>query len=277
VDWKEFISGLVDALAWPVAIGLIVYWVREPLRQRLRQLRRARYRDAELEFDELVDEAEVTLDRAELSRPSPEPPTAEPALFTELATEIASAPRAAVIEAWLAVERELEVLAGHSGIELTGRPWTPEGLAFALARRNVIDTALAAAIVDLHSARNAAAHGRGYTVERDSVVEFVKLAGRARSALRLAGQSRAAAEEGRTQYDLLVYHDLSDPTERTGGATPTVGDDAEKWFGPIGKGLHVVAVAPGFHEGRIAVVLAHGKQPMPALQLRLDRLGLAEQ
>jgi hypothetical protein len=79
------------------------------------------------------------------------------------------------------------------------------------------------------------------------------------------------ALEGRTSYDLLVYHDLSDSTSTTGGALPSVGDRAEQWFGDMGRDRHVVAVGPGIHEGRVTVVLAHGDRPMEELQELLDR------
>jgi hypothetical protein len=270
VDWKEFLASVIHSLAWPLAIAFVVYLLRKPLQQRLRELRRVRYRDAEAEFGDYVQDAELAATQAEL--PSPEPPTGELALSTELWPEISTAPRAAVIEAWLAVERELERLAEQSGVDVTERRWSPEVLSTELEERGVIEPGLAQVIRDLHRARNVAAHVQPYTVERDEVVDYVKLAGRVRSALRLARQSQAAAREGRTAYDLLVYHDVSDPTERTGGAIPSVGDDAESWFGSkIGGDRHVVAVGPGIYEGRVTVALAHSNRPMPELQALIDR------
>jgi hypothetical protein len=75
------------------------------------------------------------------------------------------------------------------------------------------------------------------------------------------------------QYDLLIYHDLSDDTERTGDRAPDVGDDAADWFGELGRDRHVVAVGPGIHgRDRVTVVLAHGNRPMPEIQAMLDAL-----
>lgn len=74
------------------------------------------------------------------------------------------------------------------------------------------------------------------------------------------------------EYDLLVYHDMSDNTESTGSRVPSVGDKAEEWFGGLGKDRHVVAVGPGVHEGRVTVVLAHGSRPMAEVQAVLDTL-----
>jgi hypothetical protein len=270
MDWKEFWASVVNSLAWPVTLGFVAYLLREPLRRLLGQLRRVRYRDAEAEFGAAVQEAEISAEQAELPALAA-PNASEPALFTELSAEILTAPRAAVIAAWLAVERELNVLASRSGIDVAERTWTPEALAGELWRQGVIDQALASVIGDLRDARNVAAHAAPYTVEPEAVVDYVKLAGRVRTALRMAGQSQDAAREGRTSYDLLVYHDLADPTERTGGTIPSVGDDAEALFGELGRNRRVVAVGPGIHERRVAVVLAHSHGPMPEMQALLDR------
>ena len=269
MDWKQFVASLIGSLTWPAAVAFIVYLLREPLRKRIHALRRFRHRDTEFEFADYVEEAEAAAQHAEL--PFPELTQGEPALSTELQAEIATAPRAAVIEAWLAVERELETLADQSGVDLAERRWTSEGVVSELRRRGVIDRAMAAVIGDLRDARNVAAHVRPYTVEHDEVVDYVKLAGRVRSALRLAKEAHSAAGKGRTAYDLLVYHDLSDPTERTGGTIPSVEDNAEEWFGDIGRHRNIVAVGPGIHESRVAVVLAHRHGPMPEMQALLDR------
>ena len=70
-----------------------------------------------------------------------------------------------------------------------------------------------------------------------------------------------------TAYDLLVYHDFTDPTD-----TPLqLGDSASKLGFP--PELQVVAIGPGVHEGRTTVVLAHGFGPMPRMQALLDQPG----
>jgi hypothetical protein len=75
-----------------------------------------------------------------------------------------------------------------------------------------------------------------------------------------------------TVYDLFVYADVTDPTERTGGSVPKVGDSAEEWFGATGRDQVIVAAGPGIHEGRVTVVIGPGPGPMPEVQALLDRL-----
>lgn len=288
MGWLEFLSNLIDALAWPVVIAVAFLLLLPQLRRLISRLKSASYRGVGVEFGEAVDEVELGADAAGLPPEQEElavgmtAPGAEQyaqsrqALVTRLAPEIATAPRAAVIEAFLAVERELEALARAADLDPEGK-WLPrrvgtaQALANLLAQRGVIEPALASVIGDLQKARNVAAHEHAYEVERDEVVDYVKLAGRVRSALRLARQSLDAAGEGRTSYDLLVYHDLSDSTETTGGAVPKVGDKAYEWFGPFGEDRYVVAVGPGVHEGKVTVVLAHGNRPMTRLQALLDQ------
>ena len=42
MSWREFFASVIDALAWPLLVGAVVYVFREPLRDRIRYLRRAR-------------------------------------------------------------------------------------------------------------------------------------------------------------------------------------------------------------------------------------------
>jgi hypothetical protein len=272
MHWLGFIASLIKSLAWPVAIALVVWWLREPIRKRLEHLRRAVVGGQEFEFGEIVQVAEEAA--AEASLPSSDVRVGEPTLSTELRAEINSAPRAAVVEAWNAVETELVALAEQVGIPMRDETWRRRGIigyAEQLVGLGTIASALLAVVDELREARNLAVHSRGYTVDRDQAREYVDLAGRVRSALRLAAQANVAAEKGETGYDLFVYHDLSDPTASTGGTIPTVGERAER-FGDLGKERHVVAVGPGIHPGRVTVVLAHGHRPMKEVRALLDRL-----
>jgi hypothetical protein len=268
MDWMDFIASLVSSLAWPVAIALGVFWLRTPLRRALDglRLRKLGVGPVAAEFGEAVHEAEEAAEEL----PTPEPSVDDQALSTELAPVISTAPRAAVIEAWVAVQRELEALAEQAGIARppATRRWAPKLLVNQLRGPGVIDDALVSVLLELQEARNVAAHGGPATVERIDVVDYVKLAGRVRTELRMRRQAMA----GNTSYDLLVYHDLSDSTDTTGGAAPSVGDRAEEWFGEtIGGDRHVVAVGQGIHDGRVTVVLAHRSDGMPEVQAFLDR------
>jgi hypothetical protein len=96
---------------------------------------------------------------------------------------VQTAPRAAVIEAWLAVQRELDDLALRAGIDPTSRTWTSVALVRELEKRGVLDALLARLIRDLKEARDVAAHVEPYTVEVEDVSDYVDLARRIASYL----------------------------------------------------------------------------------------------
>src|SRR5207244_2225264 len=100
------------------------------------------------EFGEYVEDAEVKFAEVEVEFPLPEAPAGETALSTELGPQIAAAPRAAVVEAWLAVEQELDVLAERAGLGAPERRWGTRALVRELDERGVIDPALASVIWD---------------------------------------------------------------------------------------------------------------------------------
>lgn len=64
-----------------------------------------------------------------------------------------------------------------------------------LRNRGVISPSMAVVLTELKQARNLAAHSGPNPPEGDEVVEYVKLAGRIRDALRVA-QERLRAEPG---------------------------------------------------------------------------------
>jgi hypothetical protein len=155
MGWKDFFASVINSLAWPAAFAFVVYLLREPLRRLLRGLRKVDYRGATFEFGEAVQEVEVAAKRADL--PAPEPDAGEPALSTELASVIVRAPRSAVIEAWLAVERELDMLARRAGVHRRAdRRWTPWSETGELQRLGVIDDSLASVLDELTRARDVA-------------------------------------------------------------------------------------------------------------------------
>ncbi|MEC3609205.1 hypothetical protein [Bacillus glycinifermentans] len=50
MDWLEFVSSMVQSLAWPVTLAMIVWLLKEPVSERLKELIKLKYKDFELEF-----------------------------------------------------------------------------------------------------------------------------------------------------------------------------------------------------------------------------------
>jgi uncharacterized protein YutE (UPF0331/DUF86 family) len=135
-----------------------------------------------VETAEAVAATEPELAEAPAQELSPGP-AGLPALSSQLAYEIHRHPRAAVIEAWIAVEQELDALARAAGVDPGGRRRTM-AVTSQLRDRGVISPALASVLTELKQARNIAAHTGQYPLDSDEVREYVKLSGRVRDALR---------------------------------------------------------------------------------------------
>ena len=56
MDWLEFVSAMVQSLAWPAALMICVLLLKEPLSDRMKELIKLKYKDFELEFDKRLQE-----------------------------------------------------------------------------------------------------------------------------------------------------------------------------------------------------------------------------
>lgn len=64
MDWKTFISHVIDSLAWPGVVIILVVLLREKVAELIPRLKRFKHKDTEIEFTEgiaeLVQEREAT-------------------------------------------------------------------------------------------------------------------------------------------------------------------------------------------------------------------------
>jgi len=66
VDWKTFFSNVVDSVSWPLAIGIIIFLLKEPIGKLLSLLVKLKYKDFELEFRRTLEEAKIEAPDVEL-------------------------------------------------------------------------------------------------------------------------------------------------------------------------------------------------------------------
>ncbi len=183
MDWLSFIVGLVGAIAWPGAILILVLLFHKELRPLIQSLRKFSWGDKTLEFDKGLDEAE---DRAKELPPPPAtlalPAPAESEQRFEAALEIS--PELAVVEAWLSIERELQVLAAKRGYT-AGRARSVTFLMRRLASDGAINPATEKLINELRNLRDIALHrSPGPTLSIEDVRRYKELAETATDILR---------------------------------------------------------------------------------------------
>lgn len=184
MNWREFISSIVGALAWPAALFAVLYVLRKPLGTLLTNLRpkQARYRGLEVDFGSEVEEAEELAEAAEL--PATGTPIGGPENAPRHAMLVREAPRAAVLETWLGVEAEMKRLGEIYGVKPS---------VHALKAQGAISAELGALIRQLRELRNEAVHRDEFAVTQEEAERYAETCGRLAAALRIAGE---AGEEG---------------------------------------------------------------------------------
>lgn len=179
VDTLQFIAEIVRALAWPVAVVVLVLLLRESLtkvlsRPGLRQLK-AGPSGVEAVWEETLTEAKVELQS--LTAGGIETQLQEPARDARLAdleAIVEDQPRAAIMEAFTRVEVALrERLHGVAG-ETPSREGA-RGLVRRVAEADAISEETVRALDGLIVLRNLAAHGGG-EVTPERAVQYLALA-----------------------------------------------------------------------------------------------------
>lgn len=113
MDWKQFFAAIVAALAWPAATVTLVMLLRSPLAKLIPMIRSLKYKDLHIDLSEELQAAKVVLD-ASKSYEKLTPAYAPLPGIIELAN---IDPRAAVLSAWIYVEKALTDLANKVGVQ----------------------------------------------------------------------------------------------------------------------------------------------------------------
>lgn len=172
-DFTASIVQSIASLAWPAAMVWIVYLFREKLREIL-PLLRLKHNDTEVSFQlkEAADLAEA------LPAPPAGAPPEEDVRPTERSVHLAEmSPRAAIIDAYAAVESEITKMANERGMKINHLP--AHRIMTALSAANAVDSVSFRLFLDLHQVRNRAIHEQGsYEISLDDALKFQDLAAR---------------------------------------------------------------------------------------------------
>lgn len=103
MDTLTFIVRIVEAIAWPVAVGLIFWALRGNIGGLIGKIRRFKWKDTEVAFSEELDRAEADLAPVALLPPVESSPELE-----KIAAEAQLPPTYIVQQAWLRVERAID-------------------------------------------------------------------------------------------------------------------------------------------------------------------------
>lgn len=173
MDTLTFISNIVSALAWPLAVIVIVLMLRSPLIALLRNLKRLKFKDAELDFEKAVIELKGIEARE-----------GKQVALTESKLKLAElSPRGAILESWLELEEAIASAAESQGIGRT-RPGGASGLpvpvdswahAQMLAVSGKLSTNSLERFQKLRQIRNKAVHVTDDVIRQEDAESFIRL------------------------------------------------------------------------------------------------------
>ncbi|HEV2786689.1 MAG TPA: hypothetical protein VGV67_09900 [Solirubrobacteraceae bacterium] len=170
MTWREFIASLVDSLAWPMSVAVIVALLRRQIAALL-EAPVKRWKAGPVEFEYWEQTAVEVAENVALAAPTWTGDDEETQRLMALAS---SAPDAAVVEAFMLLERELIAAAERHDFERDAKSYGAR-LAEQLANAGAITPETAHAIRGLATLRNLAAHGAGPKTSETRAREFVVL------------------------------------------------------------------------------------------------------
>jgi hypothetical protein len=178
MEWKQFIASLVASLAWPAAIAAIVLIFRSELTRILQRLAHLKYRDLELEFEKVRQQAEELHEEL----PREEPTSRDPVVLSledQIWEAVERAPSAAILLAWSVLESAIASAVMRLAI-------SPEPPSFRSPMHNIEMLSKYAALPDqyahllngMRALRNNVAHHRDSTssITQEQARNYAKIA-----------------------------------------------------------------------------------------------------
>jgi hypothetical protein len=161
MDWMQFVSALVSALAWPGAAFGIVFVLKDPILNAIPNIRSFKYGELHIDLSEKLKavEEELTAAPSESSSPSQTSPSPSP----ETVRMAEASPVAAMILAWRKVETALDEAVLRQGLVFgTKRAAQPAFKILALKEKGLLDDLTVTTFRRLYSLRNSVVHGSAH-------------------------------------------------------------------------------------------------------------------
>jgi hypothetical protein len=177
MDWLQFIVEMTKALAWPLAVILVIGLLRRPISGLISLIRKVRYGDFEINFEKEIRVA-ATLAKslpATCTEQAVGSRTSNRAKLLQLAK---LSPSAAISAAWIRVEQALAEAGRRHNLFRENQPATgnPVFIARALALRHGADWTAYEIFTHLRRLRNAAVHqSAGVQITEAEAIEFINL------------------------------------------------------------------------------------------------------
>ena len=110
MDWKQFISSIIENISWPVVTLVMFFLVRDQIGKLIEKIGHLKYKDLELDFDKVKKQADalsVEKDESIKTIQDPESVRVFNSLEEQILETVEKAPAAAVLLAWSTLETSI--------------------------------------------------------------------------------------------------------------------------------------------------------------------------
>ncbi|MCY3971613.1 MAG: hypothetical protein OXG74_16910 [Acidobacteria bacterium] len=190
--WMELVAALADAASWPIVLLILAVIFRKPVKGLIDGLEMIGIRDNMVTVKRHLDAAK---DNANQLPDAPDKTDDQSAVAIHAKASVERSPRAAVIEAWLDVDKSLRDVCDR--LDLDRSRWRPAGKIIRLLENaGHLDADGLGILRHLNHVRNEAAHSRRFTISSYMAEEYVRLCSSASRYLESIGwpQQRTAVE-----------------------------------------------------------------------------------
>ena len=178
MDFLTFLSKVIDALAWPATVAIVIFLVRKQLPEIASSLKSIKYKDFEMSFAKQVKEAVAEVREA---LPAWDAATKPGFVLDGPSSQHTTAvsyysPSAAILEAWLKIESAAADLAVKLKPNSVPRYPSPLKLKEVLVEAGIFNRRQAAAFDSLRTIRNQVVHVPNPRFSDDTVAEYLESA-----------------------------------------------------------------------------------------------------
>lgn len=166
----DFIAALVAALAWPIALIVVVLMLRSHIPAFLRSLRKFKLSGFEVELERTRADIETAVAVATETETTATDSIEE----TSPAMAVLGDPTTMILRMHRRLEEELQLRLKAAGVEGTDKKSANQLVALGVAE-GIITESAAEAVRGVSVLRNLAAHGRGEKVTASEAAEYVAL------------------------------------------------------------------------------------------------------
>jgi hypothetical protein len=175
MDWLTFISNVIDSLAWPSVVVVILFLLRKELPNIAKLIRKFKYGDLEVEFGE---SAKVVKEKSATALPEPSPNARlsggslqEQRDRLSFLSELA--PRSAILESWLQIESSAVDLIRKKGLDSFRSLPGPTRLRDHLRNTGILNEEQLLVFEELRKLRNEAVHSIDAAFDIEAVTNYV--------------------------------------------------------------------------------------------------------